>query len=140
MVTPVLLAQSPALECQFRSPRAQHPGRSQLSTTPEAHVAAVEHFDGRDDLSEYRVPPPPGYPVGGPRPRDIDAHAPLGMRFGMVRVMRRAIWGFAAANVVLLALTIGIGTLSIIPGRATPLQGGIHLVVLGAYLELAVVP
>lgn len=46
------------------------------------HVAAVEHFNGRDDLSEYEVPPAfPGYPVGGPRPKDIDAHAPLGMRF-----------------------------------------------------------
>jgi len=41
--------------------------------------------------------------------------APLGMRFGMVRVMRRAIWGFAAANVVLLALTLaGFGTLPVI--------------------------
>jgi hypothetical protein len=46
------------------------------------HVAAVEHFKDRDDLSEYQVPPPfPGYPVGGPRPKNIDAHAPLGMRF-----------------------------------------------------------
>jgi hypothetical protein len=46
------------------------------------HVAAVEHFYGRDDLSEYQLPPAsPGYPVGGPRPKDIDAHAPLGMRF-----------------------------------------------------------
>jgi hypothetical protein len=46
------------------------------------HVAAVEHFYGRDDLREYEVPPAfPGYPVGGPRPKDIDAHAPLGMRF-----------------------------------------------------------
>ena len=45
------------------------------------HVAAVEHFGGRDDPGKYRVPPSPGYPVGGPRPKDIDAHAPLGMRF-----------------------------------------------------------
>ncbi|MFA6575821.1 MAG: hypothetical protein WCS84_10410 [Nocardioides sp.] len=46
------------------------------------HVAAVEHFAGRDDLREHHVPPPfPGYPVGGPRPKNVDAHAPLGMRF-----------------------------------------------------------
>jgi hypothetical protein len=46
------------------------------------HVAAVEHFAGREDLREYQAPPPfPGYPVGGPRPTHIDAHAPLGMRF-----------------------------------------------------------
>lgn len=46
------------------------------------HVAAVEHFAGREDLGEQHVPPPfPGYPVGGPRPKNIDADAPLGMRF-----------------------------------------------------------
>ncbi|MGY5884166.1 hypothetical protein [Modestobacter lacusdianchii] len=45
------------------------------------HVAAVEHFKGHDDPSELRMPTFPGYPVGGPRPKDIDAHAPLGMRF-----------------------------------------------------------
>lgn len=46
------------------------------------HVAAAEHFAGRDDLREHQAPPPfPGYPVGGPRPTNIDAHAPLGMRF-----------------------------------------------------------
>ena len=46
------------------------------------HVAAVEHFTGRDDLRKDQTPPAsPGYPVGGPKPSDIDAHAPLGMRF-----------------------------------------------------------
>lgn len=46
------------------------------------HVAAAEQFAGRDDLGEYQIPPPfPGYPVGGPRPKNIDAYAPLGMRF-----------------------------------------------------------
>ena len=46
------------------------------------HVAAVEHFTGRDDLRGDQTPPAsPGYPVGGPRPSDIDAYAPLGMRF-----------------------------------------------------------
>lgn len=46
------------------------------------HVAAVEHFADRDDLRDHHTPPPlPGYPVGGPRPKNIDAHAPLGLRF-----------------------------------------------------------
>jgi hypothetical protein len=46
------------------------------------HVAAAEHFADREDLREHQGPPPfPGYPVGGPLPKDIDAHAPLGMRF-----------------------------------------------------------
>jgi hypothetical protein len=46
------------------------------------HVAAAEHFAGRDALSEHLGPPPfPGYPVGGPRPKNIDANAPVGMRF-----------------------------------------------------------
>ena len=46
------------------------------------HVAAKQHFAGRDDLREHLVAPPfPGFPIGGPRPSDIDAFAPLGMRF-----------------------------------------------------------
>jgi hypothetical protein len=46
------------------------------------HVAADEHFADRNDLEEHLGPPAfPGFPVGGPRPRDIDASAPLGMRF-----------------------------------------------------------
>ena len=50
------------------------------------HVAAAEHFADRDDLEEHLGPPAfPGYPVGGPRPRDIDALAPLGMRFPLTK-------------------------------------------------------
>lgn len=46
------------------------------------HVAAVEHFDRHDYRDEVLGPPSlPGYPVGGPRPHNIDATAPLGMRF-----------------------------------------------------------
>lgn len=46
------------------------------------HFAATEHFAGRDDPQEHQTSPPfPGYPIGGPRPSDIDANAPLGMRF-----------------------------------------------------------
>lgn len=46
------------------------------------HVAAVEHFSGREDLPDYVEPPAfPGLPSTGPSPEDIEAEAPLGMRF-----------------------------------------------------------
>jgi hypothetical protein len=46
------------------------------------HVASVQHFAGRDGLrSDLRPPDFPGLPLGGPRPKHIDANAPLGMRF-----------------------------------------------------------
>ncbi|BDM71309.1 ionic transporter y4hA [Streptomyces nigrescens] len=48
--------------------------------------------------------------------------------------------GLGASHMVLLALTVIVGTLTVIPGRATPLQGGIHLTLLAAYIVLAVSP
>lgn len=48
--------------------------------------------------------------------------------------------GLGATHMVLLALTVAVGTLTVIPGRATPLQGGVHLSLLGAYIVLAVSP
>ncbi|MCX4668044.1 calcium:proton antiporter [Streptomyces sp. NBC_01381] len=48
--------------------------------------------------------------------------------------------GLGPTHMVLLALTVAVGTLTVVPGRATPLQGGVHLVVFAAYLELAVTP
>ncbi|MCX4744537.1 ionic transporter y4hA [Kitasatospora sp. NBC_01287] len=48
--------------------------------------------------------------------------------------------GLGASHLVLLALTVAVGTLTVIPGRATPLQGGVHLSVLAAYVVLAVSP
>lgn len=48
--------------------------------------------------------------------------------------------GLGASHMVLLALTVIVGTLTVIPGRATPLQGGVHLALLAAYLVLAVSP
>ncbi|MFF2849291.1 calcium:proton antiporter [Streptomyces sp. NPDC058001] len=48
--------------------------------------------------------------------------------------------GLGATHMVLLALTVMVTTLTILPGRATPLQGGVHLVLMAAYLELAVNP
>ncbi|MET9647258.1 calcium:proton antiporter [Streptomyces syringium] len=48
--------------------------------------------------------------------------------------------GLGATHMVLLALTVVVGTLTVIPGRATPLQGGVHLTLLAAYIVLAVSP
>ncbi|GAA2428524.1 ionic transporter y4hA [Streptomyces glaucus] len=48
--------------------------------------------------------------------------------------------GLGATHMVLLALTVVVGSLTVVPGRATPLQAGVHLVVFAAYLELAVNP
>ncbi|MFD9126167.1 calcium:proton antiporter [Kitasatospora sp. NPDC059571] len=48
--------------------------------------------------------------------------------------------GLGPTHMVLLALTVAVGTLTVIPRRATPLQGAVHLAVLAAYLVLAVSP
>ena len=48
--------------------------------------------------------------------------------------------GLGATQLVLLALTVVIGVLTVIPGRATRLQAEVHLVLLAAYLFLAVIP
>nr|AQT39319.1 ChaA [Streptomyces sp.] len=50
------------------------------------------------------------------------------------------ILGLGASHMVLLALTVIVGTLTVVPGRATPLQGGVHLALLAAYIVLAVSP
>ena len=41
---------------------------------------------------------------------------------------------------VLLALTVVVGVLTVVPGRATRLQGGVHLVLLAAFIFLAINP
>ncbi|MEE1788428.1 ionic transporter y4hA [Streptomyces sp. SP17BM10] len=48
--------------------------------------------------------------------------------------------GLDPAHMVLLTLTVVVGTLTVIPRRATPLQGAVHLVILAAYVVLAVNP
>lgn len=48
--------------------------------------------------------------------------------------------GLNSAEIVLLVLTIAVGTLTVIPGRATLLQGVVHLAIFGAFLVLAVNP
>jgi Ca2+:H+ antiporter len=48
--------------------------------------------------------------------------------------------GLSPTHMLLLALTVVVSSLTVVPGRATPLQGGVHLVVFLAYLELAINP
>ncbi|MFI6293653.1 calcium:proton antiporter [Nonomuraea sp. NPDC050790] len=48
--------------------------------------------------------------------------------------------GLGGTHMVLLALTVGVSTLTVVPGRATLLQSGVHLVLFAAFLFLAVSP
>lgn len=48
--------------------------------------------------------------------------------------------GLAPTQMVLLALTVVVGVLTVVPGRATRLQGATHLVLLAAFLFLAISP
>jgi Ca2+:H+ antiporter len=48
--------------------------------------------------------------------------------------------GLGATQMVLLAITVVVGALTVLPGRATLQEGGVHLVLFGAFLFLAVNP
>ena len=48
--------------------------------------------------------------------------------------------GLDNSYIVLLALTAVVSVLTVVPGRATRLQGGVHLMVLASYLVLSVRP
>jgi Ca2+:H+ antiporter len=48
--------------------------------------------------------------------------------------------GLGGTQMVLLALTVVVGTLTVVPGRANVLQGGIHLGLMAAFLFLAASP
>ncbi|MGW5199768.1 calcium:proton antiporter [Streptomyces spiralis] len=48
--------------------------------------------------------------------------------------------GLGSTHMLLLLLTVVVASLTVVPGRATPLQGGVHLVIFAAYLELAINP
>ncbi|MFI6028648.1 calcium:proton antiporter [Amycolatopsis magusensis] len=48
--------------------------------------------------------------------------------------------GLGATQMVLFGLTIVVSVLTVVPGRATRLQGGVHLILLAAFLFLAVNP
>ncbi|WP_433350925.1 calcium:proton antiporter [Microtetraspora malaysiensis] len=48
--------------------------------------------------------------------------------------------GLGPMQIVLLALTVAVATLTVVPGRATLLHAGVHLVVFAAFLFLAISP
>lgn len=48
--------------------------------------------------------------------------------------------GLGPTQMVLLALTVVVGVLTVVPGRATRLQGGVHLILLASFLFLAINP
>jgi Ca2+:H+ antiporter len=48
--------------------------------------------------------------------------------------------GLAGTEMVLLALTVVVSVLTVVPGRATRLQGGVHLVLFAAFVFLAISP
>jgi Ca2+:H+ antiporter len=48
--------------------------------------------------------------------------------------------GLGATQMVLLALTVVVSVLTVVPGRATLLEGGVHVAIFGAFLFLAVNP
>ncbi|WP_210415851.1 calcium:proton antiporter [Humibacter ginsenosidimutans] len=48
--------------------------------------------------------------------------------------------GLGDTQIVLLALSIVVSILTVVPGRATKLQGGVHLVIFAAFLFLSVSP
>ncbi|GAA3524608.1 ionic transporter y4hA [Amycolatopsis ultiminotia] len=48
--------------------------------------------------------------------------------------------GLGPTHIVLLALTVVVSVLTVVPGRATRLQGGVHLVLLAGFLVLAMNP
>ena len=48
--------------------------------------------------------------------------------------------GLGASQIVLFVLTVIVSVLTIVPGRATRLQGGVHLVLFAAFIFLSIVP
>jgi Ca2+:H+ antiporter len=48
--------------------------------------------------------------------------------------------GLGATQIVLLALTVVVGVLTVVPGRATLLQSGVHFVLFAAFIALAINP
>ncbi|UAJ78632.1 ionic transporter y4hA [Leifsonia sp. ZF2019] len=48
--------------------------------------------------------------------------------------------GLGASQIVLLALTVAVSILTLMPGRAVRMQGGIHLILFAAFIFLSIAP
>jgi Ca2+:H+ antiporter len=48
--------------------------------------------------------------------------------------------GLGETQIVLLMVSVIVGVLTVVPGRAKPLNGGLHLVILAAYIFLSIKP
>jgi Ca2+:H+ antiporter len=73
------------------------------------------------------------------------AMASIGLTIPVIAVA--SIWlegpltlGLVPVQMVLLGLTVVVGVLTVVPGRATRLQGGVHLVLLAGFIFLAITP
>ena len=73
------------------------------------------------------------------------AMASIGLTIPVIAVA--SIWldgslvlGLDSSQIVLLTLTAVVGILTVVPGRATLLESGVHLAVFGAFLLLAANP
>lgn len=73
------------------------------------------------------------------------AMASIGLTIPTLAVTR--IWldgpltlGLTSTQLVLLGMTVVAGALTVVPGRATRLQGGVHLTILAAFVFLAINP
>ena len=73
------------------------------------------------------------------------AIASIGLTIPVIAVLsiaadRALTLGLGPVQIVLLAITIGVGALTVLPGRATVQEGALHLVLAGAFVFLALVP
>lgn len=63
-----------------------------------------------------------------------------GIALASIWIKGPLILGLGPTQLVLFALTVVISMLTVIPGRATRLQGEVHLVLLAAFVFLAIIP
>lgn len=73
------------------------------------------------------------------------AMASIGLTIPVIAVMK--LWidtelqlGLGSVQIVMLAIALFIATLTVVPGRATLQQAGVHLTVFGAFLAVSVAP
>ena len=98
----------------------------------------VLHTPGMDDAYLDRVQTSFNLALGS-------AMASIGLTIPAIAIA--SIWldgplvlGLGATQIVLLAITAVVGALTVLPGRATLQEGGVHLVLFAAFLFLAVSP